>query len=388
MINAIVGRPRTGKSYEAVRYHIIPAILNDRRLVVTNIPVNKDYIAKIHGQEYANLVIVVDGHFSDYGQVRPFAHEQDFLQYDDWKNDKNQGPLFVIDEMHLSAGRNARPTLLEYFSMHGHYGHDILCLTQNARKLNKDLKDMIEIAWRTTKLSAFGKDDSYLQKTHHGIDNLRDAVHQEERQYDAEWFPYYQSHTASKGSVLEAVASEVNASINPYAKYSKYMIIFGGAFALYFLYQMIAGGPKDVKKEVTAADVVKSQEPAPQTANTLLEAHKQAVVEQPVIDVVKDDNETELDRIKARSKKYHPFNKVQIHIDGNYEDAHTRESIIFFSASRNGQKLFDLKLKDLYLAGYDVQVYSECVIRIKYFEYEDFLTCDVPTVGVANLASN
>lgn len=393
MINAIVGRPRSGKSYEAVRYHIIPAILKDKRLVVTNIPVNVEYISKIHGEEVAELVVVIDGRFSAYGEVRPFAHEKDFLQYDDWKNDKGQGPLFIVDEMHLSAGRNARPALLEYFSMHGHYGHDIICLTQNARKLNRDLKDMIEIVWRTTKMSAFGDDDSYLQKTHHGVDNLRDAVHTEERRYDPEWFPYYKSHTQTQKSVIEAVASDVKGAINPYSKWSKRLIVVGGIFACWSFYNMMFEGKTESLEEpgshisVTVADDL----PPPETE---LEAHlRKAPAGDPSVtaktpDDNKTRNETELEKIKRRSKEYHPFNKVQLHMGGQYHDYGQGDSEVFFSASSNGQRLFSLGLKDLYLAGYEVQVLGDCLVKLTYYDYQEFITCDVPTMTVTTVASN
>ena len=96
MINAIVGRPGGGKTYEAVRYHILPTLLNDKRKVITNIPINKEYIAKIHGQEYADLVEVIEGNLHDYGMVRPFAVTQDFTKHKDWKNEKGQGVYFVV----------------------------------------------------------------------------------------------------------------------------------------------------------------------------------------------------------------------------------------------------------------------------------------------------
>jgi zona occludens toxin len=96
MINAIFGRPGGGKSYEAVKYIILPSILKDKRKVVTNIPVQLDYIEKVHGDEAADLVTVVEGAFSEFGEVRPFAHPQDYLQYKDWRNEKGQGVLLKL----------------------------------------------------------------------------------------------------------------------------------------------------------------------------------------------------------------------------------------------------------------------------------------------------
>jgi zona occludens toxin len=396
MINGIVGRPRTGKSYEAVRYHIVPTLLKDKRLIVTNIPVNKEYIAKVHGQEFADLVVVVDGQFSAYGEVKPFAHEKDYLEYSDWKNEKGQGPLFVIDEIHLCVGtRNARPELLEYFSLHGHYGHDHLILTQNARKIHRDLKDMTEIVWRTTKLSAFGKDDTYLQNTHHGFENLRDPVHQEERHYDREWFPYYKSHTQTEGSVIEATAKQVKGVLNPYKKISYIMFAVGGLVIAFVLSKIfLPDEPIAVKTPTlktpeksisnTTAQINPLESILPEQVNQGKTENKKDLGETdflPKIKTNKSINEGIKESLILKSKEHHPFHKVDLHISGFSDDKSLRSINYYFSASRNGQELFTLDLKDLYLAGYSVNVLGECVVQIEYYNFTDFIICDTPTVG-------
>lgn len=397
MINGIVGRPRTGKSYEATRYHIIPTVLNDKRLVVTNIPINKEYIAKIHGQEYADLIVVVDGQFSEYGKIKPFAHENDFLKYKDWKNDKGQGALFVTDEVHLTCGaRSARPELLEYYSLHGHYGHDHLILTQNARKIHRDLKDMTEIVWRTTKLSAFGKDETYFRNTHHGFDNLRESVHRSERQYDPEWYPYYKSHTLSETSVIEAVSKEVKAVLNPYKKIST---IFIGAGLLFITFLLVRVFTKELQHiDLSHLEKNVQQEDQEQTLKsdtlTYVKPIKPLSNEQSSLEtrdkkttsdgktLILSANAKEKQRLKEKSQEYHPFYKVKLHVSGYGSDTRTNQ-MYYFSASSNGQELFELSLKDLILAGYTVRVLGGCAVEIMYFDYRDFITCDVPTISVS-----
>ncbi|MFB9215678.1 zonular occludens toxin domain-containing protein, partial [Vibrio sinaloensis] len=56
MIFGLAGRPRSGKSYEAVVYHIIPAVKEGRK-VITNIPLNIDKFKKIFGDK-ADLIEV------------------------------------------------------------------------------------------------------------------------------------------------------------------------------------------------------------------------------------------------------------------------------------------------------------------------------------------
>ena len=181
MINAIVGRPGGGKTYESVKFFILPTILNDKRKVVTNVPINLDHIAKIHGREYADLIHIVEGDFHSFGGSRPFSNVDDFLKWNDWRNEQGQGVYFFIDEAHLSLGRQCDNKTLEYLSMHRHYGHDLVLLTQNERKLNRDVKDMVEVCYRCTKMAAFGNDKKYIRKTFYGVCDTRNPAHQEER---------------------------------------------------------------------------------------------------------------------------------------------------------------------------------------------------------------
>ncbi|MFV7852190.1 zonular occludens toxin domain-containing protein, partial [Shewanella algae] len=226
MINGLVGRPRAGKSYEAVMFHILPAA-KEGRLVVTNIPVKLDAVQRYYGDDVANSIIVVEANYNEYGMIRPFSVPEDFTKHD-WKNDKGQGPLFVVDEAHLSLGLDAKKPVLEYLSLHGHYGHDILVLTQSPRKLHRDLKDMIEVCWRCVKKSVFGDDTHYIKKTYHGVPTRNEGyVHEEEREYQQQFFQFYQSHTQSSTSVDEAKPSDIKAKLNPYKGISIAMIVVG-----------------------------------------------------------------------------------------------------------------------------------------------------------------
>ncbi|MBM5249686.1 assembly protein, partial [Vibrio parahaemolyticus] len=155
MIYAIAGRPGGGKTYEAVAYHIIPAIKEGRK-VITNITLNIEWFVKIFGEDVRDLIKIVDGRLTDFGSTsRPFSQIQDYS--DEWRNEKGQGPLYVVDEAHMSLPSRGLPAaILEWFSIHRHYGVDIILLTQNIRKVHRDIKDMIEVTYRCTKNTAMG----------------------------------------------------------------------------------------------------------------------------------------------------------------------------------------------------------------------------------------
>ncbi len=100
MIYAIVGRPGGGKSYEAVTYHVIPAIEQGRK-VITNLTLNVDHFCKIFGEHVRDLIQVVDGQLDNFGSMsRPFSALSDYQ--DEWRNASGQDSLYVIDEAHMS----------------------------------------------------------------------------------------------------------------------------------------------------------------------------------------------------------------------------------------------------------------------------------------------
>jgi zona occludens toxin len=58
-VNTLLGVPGSGKSYEAVAFHIIPA-LEDGRKVVTNLPLNLEHFKKVYGQDILKLIRIVE----------------------------------------------------------------------------------------------------------------------------------------------------------------------------------------------------------------------------------------------------------------------------------------------------------------------------------------
>ncbi|MDF5627229.1 zonular occludens toxin domain-containing protein, partial [Vibrio parahaemolyticus] len=206
MIYAIAGRPGGGKTYEAVAYHIIPAI-KDGRKVITNITLNIDWFVKIFGEHVRDLIKIVDGRLTDFGSTsRPFSQIGDYS--DEWRNEKGQGPLYVVDEAHMSLPSRGLPAaILEWFSIHRHYGVDIILLTQNIRKVHRDIKDMIEVTYRCTKNTAMGSSNSYTKKVQDGCNG--EVVNTSIRSYKSEYFPFYKSHSQSNKHVQEAQAKDI-----------------------------------------------------------------------------------------------------------------------------------------------------------------------------------
>lgn len=369
-VNIIVGRPGSGKSYESIVYHVIPA-LKDGRKVVTNLPLNLEHFKQVFGEEVLELIEVREDSFDkDRGVIKALSRDVDFTS-DDWRNDLNQGPLYVIDECHFQFPRTGRgkqaseelADFLLYLSEHRHYGHDFVLMTQSLGKLNKDLRDMIEIQYAVSKHTAAGSQKSYTQKVLDGAVGRPVCVNTNIRTYKSEYFPFYKSHTKSDSSVDEAMAKD----IKPIWKHWTFYLC--GLCLLFVIYKISQGNlnPFGVSENTTQAPVSKIEN----------------VVPNKPLDVPK--------KFTGYRPKHHPFSKVELHISGFVDngsiDAYGRfypDYRVYFTMSRNGQPLGDIRMRDLLLAGYDVNVLGECVVRIQYqvTGYDDFVVCDSPVVSM------
>ncbi len=379
MINGLFGRPRAGKSYEAVRYHIIPALVSGR-MVVTNIPLNVDKIAQIYGEEVRNLIVIVKANFTEYGSVRPFSVPKDYEQYE-WRNEQGVGPLFIVDEAHLSVGRDCKAHVREYYSMHGHYGHDIILVTQSPNKIHKDVKDMVEVSWRCVKMSVYGQDDAYIKKTYHGVTSRNaDFVHEEERAYDKQFFPFYKSHTQSKTAVTDAIAKAIKAELFPHKKKIIGAFVFCLLLAVFAGYGAISSTGIDESSVDTNVKKSASQVPLDRGVTTNQLQQLPPPVLKSSSKPKKSPNQLLMEERKRRSNEDHPFAKVDLHVVGHadYQSDGRTINEVYFEATKKNRFIFDLKLGDLYKAGYDIQVLSECVVKLTYFDFEDYIICDAP----------
>lgn len=373
MINGLSGRPGAGKTYEAVVTHILPALKQGRK-IVSNIPLNVDWFVGVLGEPVRDLIVLVNGDFHAYGTKRYFSKAEDFLKYDTWRNDSGQGVYFIVDECHLCMPRGATDKqLLEYLSMHRHYGHDIMLLTQNFRKVDPDVKDMVQNCYFCTKLSFLGKDESYIVKVADGV--TRNIITTHERRYDEKYYGAYQSHTKAQGGVIEAVTVDVEKWYQRWT--TKGMIICFSLGALIILANFARSNPDPIDEpELIAHQSISNQQP---------------VISQPIqqqVVVTPPPAPPEPPPKPDKSKGDHPFNNVDLHIAGFYRDFDRRghlRKIIWFAVSRNGQVLSEVNNADLALAGYSVQVLADCIVKLSYGDsFERFILCDSPTVEVVN----
>lgn len=207
MINLIIGRPGGGKSYEAVKYHILPAIKAGRK-IITNLPLNLDMFVQVFGADVSKLITIVKTEYDDFGNLnRPFSKVEDYQ--DEWRSEDGAiAPLVVVDEAHMvipTTGTDIK--LLEFLSMHRHYGYDIIYISQSDRKLHRDVRDMVQMQYRCSKNTALGSQQTYTQKVQDGCRGA--VVNTNQRRYEESIFKFYKSHTGSNKQVSEAMAADV-----------------------------------------------------------------------------------------------------------------------------------------------------------------------------------
>ncbi len=153
MINMLIGSGGGGKSYEAVAFHLLPALIQGRQ-VITNLPVFKDRITMVEPKAEFLLKVVMP----TKDNPRPFSTMRDYGS--DWRHSDNGiGPLYIIDECHkaLPKGgygrRTADQDVLEWFAEIRHERSDALLLTQSIGKVHNDITDNIHCSIASEKFS-------------------------------------------------------------------------------------------------------------------------------------------------------------------------------------------------------------------------------------------
>ena len=373
MINFLIGRPGAGKSYEAVAYHVIPAI-KARRKVITNLPLNVDHFALIYGEYVRELIVILKP--TKENKVR-FKTMDDYG--DEWKHPETSvGPLYVIDECHFALRRGGtKQDVEEWFSMHRHENADVLLISQSYGKVDKNICDMVQIMYRCTKKTAWGDENSYIRKVFDGIRGAEMNV--ETRPYEPCFFPFYKSHTKSDSSA-EAYASDVKSFWASWPVRGA-MICFSLG-ALMFVYAAYNSFYKDdYIALVNKPDKVLNEDFKRLQAAFDEPKQKDEIV---VKDYIKEV-ESKIVNEKPISVGM-PYEGFTIAVIGNYRI--TKELRYLFVAQQNGQTAFDITHDEIMAAGYTVEPLNRCAAILDYNGSKWPVTCRFAQIGVATIAGN
>lgn len=380
MINLILGAPGGGKSYEAVVYHIIPAIKSGRK-VVTNLPLNIEYFEMVFPGS-SSLIEIKQGSTKrdKKGEsyfARPFSDISDYV--DSWKHpETGVGPLYAIDECHMCLPRSKTPVGVdEWYSMHRHEGKDVLLITQSYGKVSKSIIELVQLVYRVRKNIAMGSSNSYTKKVQDGIRG--EVVNSALRTYKKSYFNFYNSHTKSNNTFQESAASDVKPL---WKHWTVYCALACFCFAGYLIATTDMNILSPKISSVKTSDVRASKasmnpafiKPISQNNDKEILGLNTHIVSPPAVSTSSLKKEEE----KTSS---HPFSKVELHIDGYYKDGSSSYTYIL-SGSANGQNLFSFNSNDLKAAGYKLKAIAPCLLKADFKKFSTYITCDVPTQDV------
>lgn len=368
MINIILGAPGGGKSYEAVSFHVLPALEAGRK-VITNLPLNVEHLeAVVPGA--AKLIDIREKTlaqkpepkiaFTGFGVRdvsgsnafvdRPFANLADYQ--DSWRDENGRGPLYVIDECHFCLpAKGTSKDVEEWYSMHRHYNVDVLLITQSHSKVSKPIIDLVQVCYKVRKATALGKSDGYIRKVHDGVRG--GEVSTQQRKYQARYFKLYKSHT--QGTALqESGAADVSSFLVKFNRFKWVWVAFSVVFVAWAFW------PKNEKAADQAAGgavVQVSQSGKAARAGSL--PSSAPVGGRPAVQGVPEP---------LRGKGIH----LQAHVKFGDRD------ISVFSVTEAGKRLFTLNAEDLAKLGYRWTSISHCVGSLYFHGSVRTVVCDAP----------
>lgn len=410
MINMLVGQPGGGKSYEAVAYHVLPALQQGRK-VVTNLPLDIEAFRRLDGgfpdliEVRQNVVeAVVEKKtwnirwrsfdvFNVKTQHRPFASIADYG--DEWRHpETGGGVLYVIDECHLCLPR-ARPgttkEVEEWFSLHRHELADVLLITQSYGKVCKAICDMVQVLYRVKKATAFGTNDRYIRKVQDGIGG--EVVNTSIRKYEKKFFSLYKSHTKSSSAGAELAAND----IVPFWK--RWPMIGAGLCFLTVVIMLLTGTSANpltqAQAQIVDVQAKRSKEaasgvpvaPAPLTLAAPpapVSGVPAAAAAQPLSELLPESFEGTRNQ-SSGGQAAHPFDGLRLHIVAFLQSGD--RWLYAFEAAQNGQPVAVLTQKQLEESGYKIEKMSTCSARIIYGDISFFAVCDSPRISVVRTSS-
>jgi len=389
MINGIEGIPGSGKSYEALVYHILPA-LKDGRKVITNLPLELDYIALLN-PDYRDLIEVrtkplpILGKwdatdiaereafqlFEDGRKVQPsdevptFGHVWDF--YSTWRNSKGQGPLFVIDECHVSfPNRKDGVTpkqVIQWYKLSRHFGADVLLMTQTFRDVESSITSLMAILVKVRKADIIGQ-SGYIRKVHSGYRGA--MISNETREYKKEYFGFYRSHTQGQ-SVTEAGATDSKSMLKTFNRLKWFVIAIAVIFCIYAFW------PNTDRNAFGAKKAQPQSQPQPQSMVARIQQHQ--AEELPKIEFDKPAPAPEPEK-KEEPRQGGVYDDYNLHIQGMLNMADRQ--LVAFVVSKDNRKIFDITSDDLEKSGYSFEAQGHCAGWLTRNNVRKAIACDAP----------
>ena len=249
------GLPGSGKSYAAIKDHVIPALRKGRRV-----------FAYIEGLDHSRIA-QVSGITEEKCRDLLFEVERDHVTtiYDHVENDA----FVVIDELQdfwPSSRTKLEPKITEFITQHRHRGLDVLLMGQVLGDCHVMWRNRVDQNVFFYNRDAVGKPNEYKWSVRKRQSNGKfQEVTSGVASYDPEYFGTYASHTSGTENTEKYVDERANVWASPVLR--KTLPIYAGIAlcALVFVWWMFSGGlvdstlPLDAKGKGTGKPVAEQK---------------------------------------------------------------------------------------------------------------------------------
>ena len=397
MINGLEGIPGSGKSYEAVTYHVLHALKAGRK-VITNLPLQAEQFGLLDAA-YSDLIELRHKSSPVLGTWDPARVDEKgnglaFEFYDDkvfrgdldpkpaidngvfgsvwdyyttWKHPTTgQGPLFVIDECHTSMPKiGIDPQVVEWFKLHRHFNCDVLLATQNFRDVNQPISNLIAMLVKVRSADVLtGKKDSYIRKVHAGYRGA--AISSEIRKYQPQYFALYKSHSQGN-SVAESTASDVSPMLVKFKRFSRVFYLVTAVYCVWAGYQWFQ--PKPAAPAKTPALAAMSNGVTAAQTSPIAAALPSAAA----------PPDTQKMQPMSADEVPEPYASKGLHLTGRLTLG--KRVLYTFAVSSASTRLGQVTSDDLKSIGYVWQPLTDCSGTLRWKGNAKAITCDAPAVA-------
>lgn len=235
------GLPGSGKSYAAIKDHVVPALRKGRKV-----------FAYIEGLDHARIALVA-GITEDRCRELLFQIERDDVTtiYDHVENDA----LVAIDELQdfWPSGRTKlEPKIQEFITQHRHRGLDVLLMGQVLGDCHVMWRNRVDQSVFFYNRDAVGKANEYKWSVRKRQSNGKfQEITSGVAAYDPEYFGTYASHSAGTENTEKYVDERANVWSSPVLRKTLPIYAAIAVAGLAFVWWMLSGGlvestvPKD-----------------------------------------------------------------------------------------------------------------------------------------------